>query len=124
MEETKDIKTEKTNVIKEDETEVIQTEESKDFNTETLMRLDLLNRQMADLLQMQRKMALGSEYITARELSELLGEKLSTIYARVHSRKIPFYKPGGKVLLFKLDEIQEWIQSGRRSTIDELRERI
>jgi len=124
MEETKDIKTVKTNVIKEDETKVIQTEESKDFNTETLMRLDLLNRQMADLLQMQRKMALGCEYITARELAELLGEKLSTIYARVHSRKIPFYKPGGKVLLFKLDEIQEWIQSGRRSTIDELRERI
>jgi excisionase family DNA binding protein len=99
-------------------------DETKDINAETLMRLDLLNKQVTELLQMQRKVALGCDYISAPELAELLGEKLSTIYGRVHYRKIPFYKPGGKVLLFKLDEIQEWIKSGRNATMDELRESI
>jgi excisionase family DNA binding protein len=73
---------------------------------------------------MQKKVVLGNDYISASELAELLGESIKTIYARVHSRKIPFYKPGGKVLLFKLDEIHEWIHTTRHSTMDELRERI
>ena len=46
------------------------------------------------------------------------------IYARVHHKQIPYYKPGGKLLLFKYDEIQEWIKSGRHATMDEIRERI
>jgi len=99
-------------------------DEIKDINAETLMRLDLLNKQVTELLQVQRKVALGCDYISASELADLLGEKMSTIYARVHNRKIPFYKPGGKILLFKLDEIREWIQSGRHATMDELRESI
>lgn len=115
---------EETKVIKTEEIKVIKAEELNDINAETLMRLDLLNKQLAELLQMQRKIALGCEYINASELAELLGEKMSTIYARVHNRKIPFYKPGGKILLFKLDEIREWINAGRRATMEELRESI
>jgi excisionase family DNA binding protein len=116
MEEIKDIEME--------ETTVINAEETNDINTETLMRLDLLTQQLAELLQMQRKTAMGCEYITASELAKLLGEKMSTIYARVHNRQIPYYKPGGKNLFFKLDEIQEWIHTTRHSTMDELRESI
>jgi len=123
-EKEKAIYAEETKVITGEEAEDINAEETKDINAETLMRLDLLNKQVAELLQVQRRVVLGCDYLNAPELAELLGEKLSTIYGRVHSRKIPFYKPGGKILLFKLDEIQEWIKSGRHATMDELRERI
>ena len=99
-------------------------DETKDINAETLMKLDLLNKQLAELLQVQRKVVLGNDYVSASELAELLGESIKTIYARVHYRKIPFYKPGGKILLFKLDEIREWIKAGRHATIEELRESV
>ena len=115
---------EETKVIKTDEIKIIKAEETNDINAETLMRLDLLNKQLAELLQVQRRVVMGYDYISASELAELLGEKMSTIYARVHNRVIPFYKPGGKILLFKLDEIREWIQSGRHATMEELRESI
>jgi excisionase family DNA binding protein len=123
-EKEKAIYAEETLVITGEDTEDINEEETKDINAETLMRLDVLNQQLTELLQMQRKITLGCEYINVNELAELLGEKVSTIYARVHSRQIPYYKPGGKNLFFKLDEIHEWIHTTRHSTMDELRERI
>jgi excisionase family DNA binding protein len=98
-------------------------DEQKSFSDETLKNLELLNKQVSELISMQRKHVSGYDFINAKELSELLGESKKTIYARVHNRQIPFYKPGGKILLFRLKEIQDWIKAGRRSSIEEL-ERI
>jgi len=91
---------------------------------ETLKHLEMLNKQVSELLRVQRKATSGYDYINANELAELLGESKKTVYARVHNRQIPFYKPGGKVLLFKLDEIKKWIESGRHSSIDEIRQEM
>jgi len=99
-------------------------EEQNRFNAETLKSLEKLNNQISELIQVQRKAVTGYDYINVNELSQLLGESISTIYSRVHNRQIPYYKPGGKVLLFKLGEIQEWIQSGRHSPLDEIKRNI
>ncbi len=99
-------------------------DEQKSFNSETLKNLEQLNNKVSELLKMQRKAISGYNYINVTELAELLGESKKTIYARVHNRQIPFYKPSGKILLFKLDEIQEWISLGRHSSVDELRQKI
>lgn len=99
-------------------------DEQTDIKDETLKSLDLLNKQMADLLQLQRKSVSGYDFLNAKELAELLGESIKTVYTRVHKRQIPFYKPGGRILLFNLEEIRKWIQSGRNPTMDELREMI
>lgn len=99
-------------------------ENIENINAASLRNLELLNKQMAELLQIQRKAVAGYDYLNANELAELLGESIKTIYSRVHNRQIPFYKPGGKVLLFKLEEIREWIKSGRHSTMEELRESV
>ncbi len=96
-------------------------DEQKNMNDATLKSLELLNKQVAEIIKVQRKAVSGYDYMNANELAELLGESIKTVYARVHNRQIPFYKPGGKILLFKLDEIREWVKSGRHSTIDELR---
>ncbi|MCT4643881.1 MAG: helix-turn-helix domain-containing protein [Carboxylicivirga sp.] len=96
----------------------------QNINQETLRSLQLLNKQVRELLLIQRKAVSGYDYLNANELSELLGESIKTIYARVHNRQIPYYKPGGKILLFKLDEIKAWIKSGRHASIHELRESI
>ncbi|MCK4922002.1 MAG: helix-turn-helix domain-containing protein [Bacteroidales bacterium] len=97
-------------------------DEQKSFNGETLKNLELLNKQVSELITVQRKAVSGYDYLNANELAQLLGESIKTIYARVHNRQIPFYKPGGKILLFKLEEILDWIKSGRHSSIDELKQ--
>lgn len=94
----------------------------KSDNTETLQKLEQIINKISELVKVQQKVGAGYDYINASELAEFLGESIKTIYARVHNREIPFYKPGGKLLLFKVEEIQEWIKSGRHSSIDELRQ--
>ncbi|MBR8536642.1 helix-turn-helix domain-containing protein [Carboxylicivirga sp. A043] len=76
------------------------------------------------MIRLQKKLSTGYDYINAKELSELLGVSIKTIYGKVYNRQIPYYKPGGKTLMFKMSEIQEWIKSGRHSTIEELKEII
>ncbi len=99
--------------------------ETKDgTNNEAVKHLEILTKQVSELLKVQRKALSDYDYINANELSELLGESIKTVYARVHQRQIPFYKPGGKILLFKLDEIKKWIESGRHSSIDEIRQKV
>jgi len=99
-------------------------DKQENFNAETLKSLEKLNNQVSELIQVQRKAITGYDYINVNELSQLLGESISTIYNRVHQKQIPYYKPGGKVLLFKIGEIEDWIKSGRHSPIDEIRQNI
>lgn len=99
-------------------------EENKDTMLEVLRNLEILNQQVSVLVKLQRKEISGYDYLNANELADLIGESIKTIYARVYHREIPYYKPGGKLLLFKFDEILEWIKSGRHATMDEIRERI
>jgi excisionase family DNA binding protein len=96
----------------------------EDFKAETLKSLEKLNNQISELILVQRKAITGYDYINVNELSQLLGLSVHTIYSRVHQRQIPYYKPGGKVLLFKIGEIQDWIKSGRHSPIEEIRQNI
>jgi excisionase family DNA binding protein len=51
--------------------------------------------------------------------AEITGLKKSTIYALVQQRSIP-YRKKGKKLYFKRDEIEAWIESGRKLTVTEI----
>ncbi|WP_075604067.1 helix-turn-helix transcriptional regulator [Saccharicrinis aurantiacus] len=86
--------------------------------------LDKLNNQMSELIRLQRRSTTGYDYVNVTELAQLLGESIHTVYSRVHLKQIPYYKPGGKALLFKMCEIHDWIIAGRHTPIDELIENI
>lgn len=96
----------------------------EDFKTQTLKTLNNLEKQVGALVLIQQKNLTGYDYINVRQLSELLGMSEHTIYTRVHQKQIPYYKPGGKVLLFKTSEIMEWINSSRHSPIQEIKNNI
>ena len=98
-------------------------DEQNNFNKTMLKDLKQINKRLSELTVLQRKVATGYEYINATELADLLGESVNTIYNRVHKRDFPYYKPKGK-LLFKLNEIRDWIESERHSSIKELKESI
>lgn len=60
-------------------------------------------------------------FLTVEELASYLGVKTSYIYKMTHNREIPFYKPGGKMIYFNREEIDEWVLSQRVATADEIR---
>lgn len=53
------------------------------------------------------------------EACKLIGKAKPTVYTLVRKRIIPSYKNGKKLYFFK-DELLEWIESGRRKTLDEI----
>ena len=55
------------------------------------------------------------------EFCEMTGYSKQTAYKLVHERKVPFYKPehGGRKILFKRKEVDEWLTATRVATLDE-----
>ena len=55
------------------------------------------------------------------EVCEMTGYSKQTAYKLVHERKVPFYKPehGGRKILFKRKEVEEWLTATRVATLDE-----
>jgi len=51
-------------------------------------------------------------YIDAIDCASMLGESLSSVYKKTALGLIPNYKPNGR-LLFKIDEINAWIERSK-----------
>lgn len=64
---------------------------------------------------------LSKPFLPVEELASYLNVKTSYIYKMTHNREIPFYKPGGKMIYFNREEIDEWVLSQRVATADEIR---
>lgn len=48
--------------------------------------------------------------LTVTELAEYLKLSVSAIHRLTHKRKLPFYQPGGKVILFRKGQIDTWLE--------------
>lgn len=62
----------------------------------------------------------SKEVLTLDEVAQFTGLSKSTIYKMTSGQKIPHYKPSGKLCYFNRLEIEEWLQSNRVSTTDEI----
>lgn len=51
----------------------------------------------------------SKEVLTAEEVAVYTGMTVRYIHQLVHADKIPHYKPRGKLLYFKKDEINDWL---------------
>ena len=60
------------------------------------------------------------ELLTIDKAAEMLSVSVPTIYGYVHQRNIPVMKRRGRLYFSKL-ELLTWVQSGRRSTTDEIK---
>lgn len=60
------------------------------------------------------------EVLTASEAAAYMGITLSSLYKLTCSRRIPHYKPTGKVCYFNRKELETWLQSNRVSTGEEI----
>jgi len=54
------------------------------------------------------------------EACKYCGISKSKMYKHTSSNRIPFYKPEGKLLYFKREELDQWLLRNRQSSMDEL----
>ena len=60
------------------------------------------------------------EFLTVAEAAKFLDLKVGSVYKMTASRTLPHYKPVARKIYFKRQELEEWILSGRISTIEEI----
>jgi excisionase family DNA binding protein len=60
---------------------------------------------------------MDSDYLTIDQLSQYLNIKKSTLYSKVKSGGLPYYKVG-RLLRFKKDDADWWMGNNRRESID------
>ena len=58
--------------------------------------------------------------VNVKQLRHMLGFKPAYVRKLVQEGQIPYYKPFGKVILFKVSEIEKIINDSRVSSINEL----
>ena len=64
------------------------------------------------------------EYLTVSEASYFLGISKSTIYKLTSAGELPFYKPHGKIILFKRSDLENWITANRIPSIHEIKKEV
>ncbi len=62
------------------------------------------------------------EFLTSKEACEFIGVKLSYLYKLTHRKQIPYFKPNGKKVFFKVEDLISWVSSVRISTAEEISE--
>ena len=62
----------------------------------------------------------SKEVLTSEEVSRYMGISLSYLYKLTMRRQIPHYKPLGKMCYFNRVEVEQWLQSNRVATEEEL----
>lgn len=61
-----------------------------------------------------------NELMTLEETSSFLKVSKSYLYKLTSGKKIPYYKPAGKLIYFLKSEIEQWVLEGRILTCQEI----
>lgn len=60
------------------------------------------------------------DILSLEEAAQYIGVEKNYMYKLTHERKIPHYKPNGKMCYFKRAELEEWLMSNPVATKQEL----
>lgn len=63
---------------------------------------------------------MAKSFINAVDTARILGISMSTLYKMTSANKIPYYRPSGKLLYFKEEEIYQWLERSRVSSNEEI----
>jgi excisionase family DNA binding protein len=67
-------------------------------------------------LRIQNLIYMTKDYLNIKEASAFTGISVSTLYKAVSNRKIPVFRPTGK-LLFSKEELIRWIENSKQETL-------
>jgi len=67
---------------------------------------------------------LAKEVLNFKEALALLGISASMLYKLTHQRAISFYKPSGKLIYFKRDDLMNWMLSNKQPSNEEIKKEM
>jgi excisionase family DNA binding protein len=76
---------------------------------------------LGDNIEQQK--LLSKDILTLEEASKYLVVSKSSLYKKTSTNQIPFYKPNGKIIYFKREDLDQWMLTNRQSTVDEIKEK-
>ncbi len=82
-------------------------------------KLDALASDVRSLKSRTNEKPERKRWVGLSEAAKYVGRAERTIYKGTHKRTFPHSKVGGR-LLFDLDELDAWIEAGRRRTVAEV----
>lgn len=65
----------------------------------------------------------GKDVLTFEEAATYTGLSKSYLYKLTCAKKIPFYKPSGKLVFFERKELETWLRSNRISSAQEIQDK-
>lgn len=68
----------------------------------------------------QNTLLAAKNVLTISDVALLTGLSKSWLYKATCDRKIPHYKPNGKMMYFDRKEIEDWLRQGKQFSNDEL----
>jgi excisionase family DNA binding protein len=60
-----------------------------------------------------------SEYLNSDEASTFLGISKSTLHKMCHRRQITYFKPNGKLVFFKKNDLMQFLENGKVLSVEE-----
>jgi len=72
-------------------------------------------QKLADLITANLEI-FNKEVLTSSEAAKYMGVSMSYLYKLTADKKIPHYKPGGKMCYINRVELKQWLQSNRVAT--------
>lgn len=83
--------------------------------------MDELNKRFDSLEKLIKEQAINKkEVLNFNEACQYLELSQSHLYKLTSAGNIPFYKPNGKKLYFKREELENWLLRNRNASADEI----
>lgn len=98
--------------------ELDKTTDIKELVTKLYVQNKLNELRLNEIEPLVRK---PKDSLTLEEAAEFLGFRKSYLYKMVYERKIPHYKPFGKLVYFERSELEELLKSNRVAPMDEIK---
>jgi excisionase family DNA binding protein len=82
---------------------------------------NLLTEEQIELLELfKQAQQQNKSILTMSEAAEFMGLSMSYLYKLTHWNKIPYYKPSGKIVYFKKEDLEDWMLQNRSTTEKEI----
>ena len=106
-----------------EQTEDIEETINKLNNLEYFLRRFGTLKELANhMLFIEKKMYLLKEYLTVTEAADYLTLSPSLVYKLTSKHELPIYKPNGKVIYIRRDDLNRWIAKNRVLSQEEIEE--
>jgi excisionase family DNA binding protein len=87
-----------------------------------LRRFGTIKELTTHLMFIEKKMYLLKEFLTVQEAAEYLNLSSSLIYKLTSKHDLPVYKPNGKTIFLRRDDLNRWIARNKVASQEEIEE--